>query len=163
MTLMGPLDLLATFAAAMTPIGELRLAIPLGIYTLDMPWYVVLPVAVAGNMVPVLLLVPGLNRLSQFLRSFPNPASRLLEWQSARIQRVQGRRFQKYGDLALVLLVAIPLPMTGAWSGSLAAWIFDIPARRAIPLIGLGVVIAGVVVTVLTLSGIRLGGLIRTG
>ena len=160
---MGPLDLLATFAAAMTPIGELRLAIPLAIYTLEIPWYVALPVAVAGNMVPVLVLVPGLNRLARLIRSFPNPAARLLEWQSARIQRVQGRRFQKYGDLILILLVAIPLPMTGAWSGSLAAWVFDIPARRAIPLIGLGVVIAGIVVTALTLSGIRLGGLIRTG
>ena len=147
----------------MTPIGELRLAIPLGIYTLDIPWYVVLPLAIAGNMVPVLLLVPGLNRLSRLIRSFPNPAARLLDWQSARIQRVQVRRFQRYGDLALLLIVAIPLPMTGAWSGSLAAWIFEIPARRAIPLIGLGVVIAGVIVTALTLSGIRLGGLIRTG
>ncbi len=163
MWLMEPLDLLATFAAAMTPIGELRLAIPLGIYTLDIPWYVVLPVAIAGNMVPVLVLVPGLNRLSRFLQSFPNPAGRLLDWQSERIRRVQGSRFQKYGDVALVLVVAIPLPMTGAWSGSLAAWVFDIPARRAIPLIGVGVVIAGVIVTALTLSGIRLGGLIRTG
>ena len=163
MWLMEPLDLLATFAAAMTPIGELRLAIPLAIYTLEIPWYVALPVAIAGNMVPVLVLVPGLNRLSRFLQSFPNPASRLLTWQAERIQRVQGSRFQKYGDLALVLVVAIPLPMTGAWSGSLAAWVFNIPARRAIPLIGLGVVIAGVIVTALTLSGIRLGGLIRTG
>ena len=58
-TLMGPLDLLATFAAAMTPIGELRLAIPLAIYTLDIPWYVALPVAVAGNMVPVSAAGPG--------------------------------------------------------------------------------------------------------
>ncbi len=163
MWLMEPLDLLATFAAAMTPIGELRLAIPLAIYTLDIPWYVALPVAIAGNMVPVLVLVPGLNRLSRFLQSFPNPAGRLLAWQTERIRRVQGSRFQKYGDLALVLVVAIPLPMTGAWSGSLAAWVFDIPARRAIPLIGLGVVIAGIIVTALTLSGIRLGGLIRTG
>ena len=163
MWLMEPLDLLATFAAAMTPIGELRLAIPLAIYTLEIPWYAALPVAIAGNMVPVLVLVPGLNRLSRFLQSFPNPASRLLTWQTERIQRVQGSRFQRYGDLALVLVVAIPLPMTGAWSGSLAAWVFNIPARRAIPLIGLGVVIAGIIVTTLTLSGIRLGGLIRTG
>ena len=76
---------------------------------------------------------------------------------------MQGRRFHTYGDMALVLLVAIPLPMTGAWTGSMAAWVFNIPARRAIPLIGLGVVIAGIIVTALTLSGIRLGGIIRTG
>ena len=159
---MGPPELLATFAAAMTPVGELRLAIPLAIYTFETPWYIALPVAVAGNMAPVLALVPGLRRLSGFLQSFPNPAGGLLTWQSARLQRTQARRFQTYGDVALVLLVAIPLPMTGAWTGSLAAWVFDIPARRAIPLIGLGVVIAGAIVTALTLSGIKLGGLIRT-
>ena len=161
--LMELLDLLATFAAAMTPIGELRLAIPLAIYTLEIPWYIALPTAIAGNMVPVLALVPGLDRLSRFLQSFPNPAGRLLAWQLERLQRVQGRRFHTYGDMALVLLVAIPLPMTGAWTGSMAAWVFKIPARRAIPLIGLGVVIAGIIVTALTLSGIRLGGIIRTG
>ena len=87
---MEPLDLLATFAAAMTPIGELRLAIPLAIYTLEIPWYVALPVAIAGNMVPVLLLVPGLNRLSRFLQSFPNPASRLLT--NGRLSEFRGCR-----------------------------------------------------------------------
>ena len=160
MWLMDLLDLLVTFLAAMTPIGELRLAIPLGIYTLDVPWYLALPIAVSGNMVPVLVLVPGLNRLSRLLLSFPNPAGRLLTWQTGRLERAHTQRFQRYGGMALVILVAIPLPMTGAWTGSLAAWIFRVPVRRAIPLIALGVLIAGLIVTALTLSGIELGGLI---
>ncbi|MFH1560874.1 MAG: small multi-drug export protein [Chloroflexota bacterium] len=160
MGLMEPLDLLVTFVTAMTPVGELRLAIPLAIYTYDVTWYVALPIAVVGNMVPVLVLVPGLSRLSRFLLSFPNPAGRLLTWQEDRLRRVQSRRFERYGALALVILVAIPLPMTGAWTGSLAAWTFRIPPRRAIPLIALGVLIAGLIVTVATLSGIKLGGII---
>ena len=159
---MEPLDLPVTFLAAMIPIGELRLAIPLAIYSLDVPWYLALPIAVAGNMVPVLLLVPGLHRLSRILLSFPNPAGRAFTWYTERLERVQSRRFQRYGTMALVVLVAIPLPMTGAWTGSLAAWVFRIPIRQAIPLIALGVLIAGVVVTILTLSGIELGGLIGT-
>lgn len=155
--LMEPSDLLATFGWAMTPIGELRLAIPLAIGKYDVVWYVALPIAVVGNMVPVLILMPGLNRISRMLSSFPNPAGRLLAWQENRLRRVQSRRFDRYGGLALVILVAIPLPMTGAWTGSLAAWTFGIPPRLAIPLIALGVLIAGLIVTAVTLSGIELG------
>jgi uncharacterized membrane protein len=58
------------------------------------------------------------------------------------------------------VLIAIPLPITGAWTGSLTSWAFGIPARKAIPLIALGVVFAGIIVTILTESGIRLGGII---
>ena len=152
--------ILLTFAAAMTPVGELRLAIPLALLTYDLEWYVALPAAAAGNMVPVLVLVPGLKRIAAILLSFPNPAGRLLLWQQERVRRVQGPRFEKYGSLALIILVAIPLPMTGAWTGSLASWVFGIPPRRAIPLIAVGVAIAGVVVTVVALSGIGLGRII---
>ena len=81
-------------------------------------------------------------------------------WQQERVRRVQGPRFEKYGSLALIILVAIPLPMTGAWTGSLASWVFGIPPSRAIPLIAAGVAIAGVVVTVVALSGIGLGRII---
>ena len=151
---------LLTFAAAMTPIGELRLAIPLALLTYDLDWYAALPVAVAGNLVPVLVLVPGLRRISRVLLSFPNPAGRLLLWQRERLMRVQGRRFERYGSLALIILVAIPLPMTGAWTGSLASWVFGIPPGRAIPLIATGVVIAGVLVTAVALSGIGLGRIV---
>jgi uncharacterized membrane protein len=154
------LDLLVTFVAAMTPIGELRLAIPLAIYSYDIVWYVALPIAVVGNVIPVLVLVPGLDCLSRMLSSFSNPAGKLLTWQENRLRRVQSGRFDRYGGLALVILVAIPLPMTGAWTGSLAAWTFRIPPRRAIPLIALGVLIAGIIVTVVTMSGIELGKII---
>ena len=157
---MEPSHVLLTFAAAMTPVGELRLAIPLALLTYDLEWYVALPVAAVGNMVPVLILVPGLRRISAILLRFPNPAGRLLLWQQERVRRVQGPRFEKYGSLALIILVAIPLPMTGAWTGSLASWVFGIPPRRAIPLIALGVAIAGVIVTAVALSGIGLGRII---
>ncbi|MDD3170245.1 MAG: small multi-drug export protein, partial [Candidatus Pacebacteria bacterium] len=61
-------------------------------------------------------------------------------------------RFNKSKELALVLFVAIPFPVTGAWTGSLCAFLFDIPFARALPLIFLGVVIAGVIVALLSLG-----------
>ena len=151
-------DLISTFLAAMTPVGELRLSIPLAIAVLGMPWQAALGVSLAGNIVPPLVLVPGLDRLSRFLLSFPNPAGALLSWRTERLRRsIQAARFQRYHALALVALVAVPLPMTGAWTGALAAWVFMVPLRRAIPAIAIGLVIAGVVVTLLTLGGIELG------
>lgn len=148
---------LATFIAAATPIGELRLAIPLAIYTYQMSWLVALPVALAGNILPILILVPSLNGLSKFLLRFPNPLGKLLTWQRERLLRAQSSKFDRYGAWALVVLVAIPLPMTGAWTGSFAAWVFHIPPHRAIPLISLGVLIAGIIVTIITISGAELG------
>ena len=71
--------------------------------------------------------------------------------------------YQRYGALALVGLVAVPLPFTGAWTGSVVAWAFRVPPRTAIPLILLGVVIAGVAVTILTQAGIQLSLLIKDG
>ncbi len=144
--------------AAMTPIGELRLSIPLGIQGLGMPWYLVLPLSVLGNLVPVFVLVLGLERMSGLLQSFPNPAGRLLAWKADRLRLAHSERFRRYGAVVLVAFVAIPLPFTGAWTGSLAAWVFRVPPRVAIPLIALGVVLAGGVVTAATLMGIELSG-----
>jgi uncharacterized membrane protein len=60
----------------------------------------------------------------------------------------------RYGPMAIILIVAIPLPMTGAWTGSLAVWALKVPLRQGLPAIAAGVVIAGVVVTALTLAGV---------
>ena len=159
MTLVEALEVLL---AAMTPVGELRLSIPFGVYTLGMPWLPVLLLSLVGNMVPVLLLVPGLERTSRFLTSFPNPLGRLLQWRVERLRQTQAKRFAKYGPAFLVVLVALPLPFTGAWTGSLAAWVFQVPARTAIPLIAVGVLLAGVIVTLLTLAGAQAGIFLET-
>ena len=134
----------------MTPIGELRLAIPLAMRTYGMEWYEAYGWAVLGNMVPVVLLLWGLDKASRALLAFPNPAGRLLMWRVARLRQTRALTFQKWGALALVPFVAIPLPVTGAWTGCLAAWAFGIRSRTALPAITLGVLLAGVVVTALT-------------
>ncbi len=138
--------IVSTFLSAMTPIGELRLAIPLGI-TDGLLWYEAYGWAVLGNMVPVLLLLWGLDPVARFLTSFRNPAGRLLEWRVTRIRERQAGRFERWGPLALVPFVAVPLPVTGAWTGCLAAWALGIPPKRALAPIFLGVLIAGAIVT----------------
>jgi uncharacterized membrane protein len=154
---MDVVEFLEVFFAAMTPVGELRFSIPLGIYTLDMPWYQVLPISIVGNIIPVLFIIPGLHIAAALLHKYPTFLTRMLDWRTQSLLRTYNARFTKYGPAFLVVLVAIPLPITGAWTGSLASWAFGIPARKAIPLIALGVVIAGVIATVLTEMGIKIG------
>mgnify|MGYP000867435463 CR=1 FL=1 len=150
------MPLIHVFLTAMLPIGELRASIPIAILRADLPWQEAFLVSVAGNMVPVLVLTPCLHRLASYLSSFQNPLGRLLAWRTQKLKSAHQKAFSRFGPLALVLLVAIPLPITGAWTGTLAAWVFQIPAKTAIPLIAIGVCIAGGIVTLLTLSGIHI-------
>ncbi|MBI4236476.1 MAG: small multi-drug export protein [Chloroflexi bacterium] len=150
-------DLLRVFLAAMTPLGELRLSIPLGVWGLGLSWPQVLAVSLVGNMVPVVPLVFGLDRLATLLTRVPNPLGRLLTWRTERLRATQSARFQRYGALALAIFVGVPLPLTGAWTGALAAWVFKIPARLALPSIGAGVLLAGAIVTSIVVAGLRIG------
>ncbi|HEX77853.1 MAG TPA: small multi-drug export protein [Dehalococcoidia bacterium] len=144
------LDHLYVVLLAMTPVGELRLSVPWGIHQLGQPWYLAFLLSLIGNIVPALILPWMLGGLGNLLLCFPNPLGRLLSWRRERLRTTHGRRFQKYGALALVPFVAIPLPFTGVWTGILAAWAFDIRPNTAIPLLCLGVLIAGIIVTSLT-------------
>ena len=159
-----------TFLWSMAPVCELRCAIPLGMETYellwlgtrgyDQPWYGVLPISVIGNLVPALFWLLVLPRLGSFLTSFPNPLGRVLTWRSRELRRRNADRFNKYGALALTALVAVPFPLTGVWTASLAAWAFEVPIRRALPPIALGTVIAGAIVTGLTAGGIAVADLL---
>jgi uncharacterized membrane protein len=146
------LDAAQVFVVAMTPVGELRAAIPYGVLELRAPWLPVLLIAIVGNIVPVIVMLPLMNRISALLELRPNPIGRLLQWRVNRLQTVHQERFLRWGAPALILLVALPLPMTGAWTGTLAAWIFKIPFRTAVPIIALGVVMAGILVTLITVT-----------
>jgi uncharacterized membrane protein len=155
---MDLLEALLVLGAAMIPIGELRFSIPYGIVGLEASWPSVLVISIVGNMLPPMILLPLLNRIAMMLNSFPNPMARLLQWRVRHLQTAYGGHFRRWGAPILVLLVAIPLPFTGAWTGTLVAWIFQIQFRVAIPLIATGVIIAGLVVTVITIGGQELGG-----
>ena len=157
---MDAVGFLQVFFAAMTPVGELRISIPIGIHILDLPWYQVLPISIIGNLLPVLLLVPCLHVGAIWLRKYPTFLTKMLDWRAASLLHTHNNQFAKYGPVFLVFLVAIPLPMTGAWTGSLASWVFGIPARKSILLIAVGIVIAGTIVTVLTETGIKIGGVL---
>jgi uncharacterized membrane protein len=144
-------EFLEVFFLAATPIGELRAAIPVAINSLDISWPLAFLVAYAGNLLPVpflLLLLEPLSRLASRIKPF----GRILEWIFER-SRQRGGIVERYGTLGLVLFVAVPLPVTGAWTGSIVAFLLRMEFKRAFAAIALGVFIAGVIVTTLTLLG----------
>lgn len=136
---------------ATLPIVELRGAVPVGINLFGLPWYRVVLFAVLGNMIPIFLILLLLEKMVGWL-SHIGFFRRFFEWLFARTRRKSGL-IQRYEFWGLMLFVSIPLPVTGAWTGSVAAVIMDIPYWRAMLAIFCGVLIAGGVVTTLSLLG----------
>lgn len=145
--------LLMTFGMSMVPVLELRGAIPVGVAA-GLPPAVACAVAVAGNLLPVPLIMLLARRVADWLRgtAFFGPK---IEWLERRAH-LKGRIVRRYRLLGLVVLVAIPLPGTGAWTGALVASVLDIRMQHAIPAIFLGLVIAGMLITLLTMGLIHL-------
>lgn len=138
---------LATLLLAMMPVVELRGAIPLALGMYEMNLYLAFTLAVIGNMVPVFFLLWFLDTFAHYLMERVDWINKLLTKVFERTHLKANAKLAKYGTAGLILLVAIPLPMTGAWTGSIAAWLFGIPYKKAIGLIFIGVVIAGLIMT----------------
>lgn len=160
---------LIVFIVSMLPIVELRGALPVAINVFHIPWYFAFPIAVVGNILPVpfLLLFLGFVRRVAAKIGIVGTA---LEWVLGMAQR-RGRLVERYGRIGLMLFVSIPLPVTGAWTGSMVAFLLGLRFRDALLSISLGVLLSGVIVTVLCLlgwvgaviAGVGLGALIAIG
>jgi uncharacterized membrane protein len=133
------------------PISELRGAIPLAL-SLGMSSSKALWLSIIGNSIPVapalFLLEPISNRLRKF-----KIWSRFFDWLFERTKK-KADTVQKYEALGLAIFVAIPLPMTGAWSGVVAASLFKIRFRYAFMAILAGIIGAGLIVLTLCKLGI---------
>ena len=145
--------LLLTFCTAMVPVIELRGAIPVGVAA-GLPPAVSCVTAILGNLLPVPFIMLLVRRIFDWLRDnrFFGPKITWLE----RRAHLKGRLVRKYRLLGLVILVGIPLPGTGAWTGALVAALLDIRLRTALPAILLGLLIAGGITTAVTLGVVRL-------
>ena len=143
-----------TFFLAMTPIGELRASLPIALTVYNMNWLLAYFISVLGNLVPVIFLLLFLGPVSKWFSNNFKTCNKFLNWIFQRTRKKTSPRMEKYGVIALISFVAIPLPFTGAWTGSIAAFLFVIPFKKAFPLIALGVVIAGGIVLGLTQLGL---------
>ncbi len=142
---------LTVFLISMLPIFELRGAIPVGIQLFEIPWYKVFAISVTGNMVPIFLILVFFGFVEKLFRKF-SFTNRILE-KIFEKTRKKSELIKKYEELGLIMFVAIPLPVTGAWTGSLAAYLFGLKYWKSLLFIFIGVIGAGIVVTTLTLLG----------
>ncbi len=141
-------EIALTLLMTVSPVFELRGGIPLGIlyYGLD-PLFTFFVAIIANALIffPVffalrlfyeklLFRIPLFNKYLDSLRKRGKP------------------KVEKYGFWGLTLFVAIPLPITGAYTGTILAWLLGMDWRKAFPAVGLGVIVAGVVVLLITLG-----------
>lgn len=143
-------DWISVILVAAMPISELRGAIPVAMmYGFDPLTAYIL--SVIGNLIPVVPLLLWLEAVSNRLRRYKS-WDKFFDWLFKRTHRRHSEYFEKYGTIALSLFVAIPLPVTGAWTGCAAAFVFGIKFRHAFPAVLLGVLTAGVIVTFTSLG-----------
>lgn len=136
-----------TFLISMVPVLELRGAIPIGVAG-GLPPLAAMLIAIAGNLAPVPFLLVFTRRVFNWLKA-KGRIRRLVERLEQRAVK-KSQLVMDYAWLGLCVLVAIPLPGTGAWTGALVAAVMNMRLKRAMPAIALGVVIAGFIVTCLT-------------
>lgn len=141
-------ELVFTILVSMIPVIELRGGIPFGVALGLNPW-LALVACIIGNMIPVPFIIVYIRRIFLWMRRRIPKLGRMVDRLEQRAH-LKGKTVSKYKYLGLYLFVAIPLPGTGAWTGSLAAAFLDMPLRRALPSVFCGVLTAGILVTALT-------------
>jgi len=131
------------FLVSMLPVSELRGGLPLALSQGVAPLEAYL-LSILGNTIPVLPLLLGLKSLVKLAKRY--------KWSAGIFQAIQKKTWkkqklvQKYGVGGIIILVAIPLPMTGAWTGSLVSVFLSIPIKYAFPAIFGGICLAGFIV-----------------
>ena len=147
---------LITFLISMVPVIELRGAIPFAIAKDIEPW-VAFILSVAGNMVPVPFILLFIRGIFKWMKKYER-LGKIVAKLEARAE-AKSEKVRKYELVGLCILVAVPFPGTGAWTGALVAALTKMRIRRALPTIFVGVVIAGVAVTLICALGIHILGL----
>jgi len=137
-----------TALVATLPIFELRLAIPLGVLKFNLPLIKVYFLALGGNLLPVLPLLLFFKYFFHKLEKIKF-IGKLFGWWFKSVHK-RSKVVRKWGFWGLILFVAIPLPVTGAWTGTIAATLVEMRTRKAFVAIAIGVAIAGIIMSILS-------------
>lgn len=148
-------EYLSVFLLAMTPIGELRASIPVALGVHNMHWLTSYVISVFGNMIPPIFILLFLKKFLEFLSNRSKKFNKWLKkfWER---QDKHSRLVRAYGFLGLIIIVSIPLPGTGAWTGAFIAVLLHMQRTMALLSIFFGVCIAGIIVTLAYLGIIQI-------
>ena len=138
------------FFTSMIPWWESRYAIPIAMIYFNWEWWQAVPIAVIGNILPIPFILLFFHYAEKFLRNYKF-WTKIMDWLFAKTRRRADAKIRKYEHLGLLLFVAIPLPFTGAWTGALIAYLFDLKFTKSLITIFVGVIIAAAIMITVTL------------
>jgi uncharacterized membrane protein len=145
---------------SMIPFLESRYVIPFAMWEFNWYWWEVFPLAVIGNILPVPFILIFFKYIENFLRKFVF-WSKLMDKIFDRTRKKANKKIKSYETLGLLLFVAIPLPFTGAWTGSLIAYLFDLSFYKSLIVILIGIIISGSIMIILYSTGLLIWGSIN--
>jgi uncharacterized membrane protein len=144
---------LKVFLVAMSPVVELRGAIPLALKVYHLPVFTAYLLSVLGNLVPLLSIVLVGRLLADFLSSKCVCLEKFFVWLFAKVGKKANLLLGKTGrDLTVLILTAIPIPFIGGWTGALSAIVLEVPRKKAVFLVAAGAMISGLIVLSLSLG-----------
>lgn len=154
--MMGGLPpLLVIFIISMIPILELRGGL-IAATLLNIPMWTAVGVCILGNLVPIPFILLFITKILDWMKDCKvGWMRRMALWLEARALGEKSQKIRKYEFWGLVLFVGIPLPGTGAWTGSLIAALLHIPLKKAVPAILLGLILATVIMCLVSYGGLN--------
>lgn len=148
---------LTTVIIAAIPIVEVRGAVPVALEVFHLPVVTAALLSFLGSVIPALIIPSILQAIEAPCRRASKTCARFLDWTAHHVEKRYTQRYRALGAIGLTIFVAIPLPLTGVWTGALAAWLFRIPKRYAIPALILGTACTTLIMTALTMGGFAVG------
>ncbi len=146
--------IIMTFFVSMVPVLELRGAIPIATAA-GIDLWLAICVSIIGNMVPVPFIIIFIRKIFEWMRRVNARFDKLVTYFEQRADKHKAT-VDRYKFWGLFILVAIPLPGTGAWTGALVAAMMEMRLKDAVPAILLGVIAAGIIVALVTAGVISL-------
>lgn len=141
------------FALSIVPVLE-RGAIPTGILSFGLSPAEAFLWSVAGNVVPILIVYAVADAWVRFVEKRKGILHKITHAIFSRVRRHAHNNYDQYGVIALLLLVSIPIPFTGAWTGAAAAYLFNVPLKKAFPPLFIGICISALIITLATTGAV---------
>lgn len=136
----------AVVAISALPVAELRVGLPLALAVFKLDLFSAVAWSLLGNIVPVILILYFIGPVSACLSARSKWFKSFFHWLFERTRKKMTAQYEKYGWWALMIFVGLPLPMTGGWTGALAAWLFGLEKKKSFFFIFLGLCLAELIV-----------------
>lgn len=141
---------LAIFCIAAIPVTELRAAIPVAYKAYGMSAFTSWFWSVAGTYAAMVVIVLLLDPIAKFLSRCIKLFERFFNWLFEHTRKRANGKMEKYGEWAIFVLAATPIPLLGGMTGALAAFVFGVPLKKSLPLLLLGTIVSGLIVLGIT-------------